>query len=209
MDILLKGPTDGIEAAERIKRESDVPVIYLTAHSDESTLKRAKISEPFAYLVKPYRLPEVKAAIEVALFAADLKRDRKRAEDAVREREKLLQDVVDNIGSIVFIRDDEGRFLLVNREFERVFNVTRVAAARKEPMEIFDANDTFWDRDDEGLLRDEPVREHDEIAGPGGLHVYTVHRFPLSDRHGSRYGTCTTCTDVAGLPTRAHTDLSA
>ena len=49
MDIMLKGEIDGVDAAEQIKNKYDIPVIYLTAHSDEATLTRAKVSEPFGY----------------------------------------------------------------------------------------------------------------------------------------------------------------
>ena len=54
MDISLEGPLDGIEAVEAIHREQDVPVVYLTAHSDPATLTRAKLTGPFGYILKPF-----------------------------------------------------------------------------------------------------------------------------------------------------------
>ena len=63
MDILLKGQMDGIEAAEAIRRAHDVPVVYLTAHSDTATLDRAKISGPFGYILKPFELRELATQI--------------------------------------------------------------------------------------------------------------------------------------------------
>jgi len=50
MDIVLKGPIDGIEAAQKIRDELDIPVIYLTANADEATVERAKLTEPFGYI---------------------------------------------------------------------------------------------------------------------------------------------------------------
>ncbi len=54
MDILLEGEMDGIEAAEQIRRTSAVPVIYMTAHADRATLERAKRTEPYGYILKPF-----------------------------------------------------------------------------------------------------------------------------------------------------------
>ncbi len=67
MDIRLRGETDGVEAAEKIRREFDLPVVYLTAHADENTLKRAKLTEPFGYILKPFEDRELITTIEIAL----------------------------------------------------------------------------------------------------------------------------------------------
>jgi len=68
MDILLKGPMDGIQAAEAIRSKYCCPVIYVTAHSDQSTLDRAKVIEPFVYILKPIDEQELHTAIEMALY---------------------------------------------------------------------------------------------------------------------------------------------
>jgi DNA-binding NarL/FixJ family response regulator len=68
MDIWLKGPMDGIEATETLHCQLDVPVIYLTAHSDSATLDRAKITQPFGYILKPFEERELATNIEMALY---------------------------------------------------------------------------------------------------------------------------------------------
>jgi signal transduction histidine kinase len=68
MDIHLFGEMDGIEAATRIRAQEDIPVVYLTAYADETTLERAKITEPFGYVLKPFEDRELQATIEMALF---------------------------------------------------------------------------------------------------------------------------------------------
>lgn len=67
MDIVLKGPMDGIEAAAKIHTELSIPIVYLTAHIEDMTLERAITAEPFGYLSKPFKDRELKAAIEIAL----------------------------------------------------------------------------------------------------------------------------------------------
>src|SRR5579864_189395 len=54
MDIMLASNADGVATAEYIRKHNDVPVVFLTAHADEATLQRAKISQPFGYITKPF-----------------------------------------------------------------------------------------------------------------------------------------------------------
>ena len=67
MDIVLKGDTDGIETAHKVKSLFDIPVIYLTAHADDDTLARARVTEPYGYVIKPFQERELHAAVEMAL----------------------------------------------------------------------------------------------------------------------------------------------
>ena len=68
MDIVLKGDMDGIEAAQQIHRHQDTPIIYITAYSDEEVLERARITEPYGYILKPFKKSEVNANIQMALY---------------------------------------------------------------------------------------------------------------------------------------------
>ena len=79
MDIVLQGEMDGIDAAAEIRKRFDVPVIFLTAHADESTLKRAKITEPFAYILKPFEERELQTALEMALHKHKVEQERAKA----------------------------------------------------------------------------------------------------------------------------------
>ena len=67
MDIRLGGGMDGVEVARRVWEEHGVPSVFLTAYSDQETLDRAVMSNPFGYLVKPVTSEQLKAAVEVAL----------------------------------------------------------------------------------------------------------------------------------------------
>ncbi len=68
MDIVLKGKMNGIEAAERIALQFDIPVIYLTAYTKKEYIERAKQTKPFGYLVKPFKEHELYSNIEMALY---------------------------------------------------------------------------------------------------------------------------------------------
>jgi PAS domain-containing protein len=68
MDIRIEGDLDGIETAEIVTKRYSIPIIYLTAHSDEKTLERAMATQPHGYLIKPFRLRELYSTIEIALY---------------------------------------------------------------------------------------------------------------------------------------------
>jgi CheY-like chemotaxis protein len=74
MDIRIKGPRDGIETAEILKKRFDVPVVYLSAHADTATIQRATLTEPHGYLLKPVKAAELHSSIEVSLFKHEMER---------------------------------------------------------------------------------------------------------------------------------------
>jgi len=77
MDITLNGPMDGIEAAAQIRSDLGIPIVYLTAHTEDMTVDRAITVEPFGYLAKPFKDRELKAAIETALCLAKCEKELK------------------------------------------------------------------------------------------------------------------------------------
>jgi len=79
MDIILKGEIDGIETVSKIK-DLNIPVIYLTAHSEESTIERAKLTVPYGYIIKPYDRTELKYAIELAIYKNQMEKELKESE---------------------------------------------------------------------------------------------------------------------------------
>ena len=88
MDIRLAGEMDGITAAARLREVQDVPVIFLTSHADDATLRRARESQPFGYLIKPFAERELRAAIETSLFRHHVDGQRRRLERRHHETEK-------------------------------------------------------------------------------------------------------------------------
>ena len=95
MDIVLPGKFDGIAAAEIIREEQDIPVIFLTAYAEDQFIERAKHVEPFGYIVKPFQEGEIKASIEVALHKMEIER-------WLCESERKYRLLVGNIPGIVF-----------------------------------------------------------------------------------------------------------
>ncbi len=96
MDIVLKGEMDGIDAAEIIRSRFGIPVIFLTAHSDEERFDRAKRTNPCGYIIKPFRDRDLKTAIEIALYKSNVDAERRRFNEVLRESEKNYRDLYDN-----------------------------------------------------------------------------------------------------------------
>jgi two-component system cell cycle sensor histidine kinase/response regulator CckA len=88
MDIRLKGDIDGIQAATEI-RTLDIPVVFLTAHADDETLRLAKVTEPFGYVLKPFQERELQIVIEMALYKHAAERDRHRLEEQARRVQSI------------------------------------------------------------------------------------------------------------------------
>jgi len=92
MDIVLKGDMDGIEAAQQIHRRLDTPIIYITAYSDEEVLERARITEPYGYILKPFKKSEINANIQMAIYKHAC--DKKKSETI---KKRVLADFYDFI----------------------------------------------------------------------------------------------------------------
>lgn len=107
MDIRLAGQMDGVEAAERIRKECNLPVIYLTAYSDRATLQRAKLTDPFGYILKPFEERELETHIEMALH-------NHQAECKLRQQREWLQVTLRSIGDAVVATDTSGRVTFFN-----------------------------------------------------------------------------------------------
>ena len=110
MDIVLQGGMDGIEAAERIRANWGIPVVYLTAHSDDQTIRRASITEPYGYIVKPFNERELHSNVEISLYKSRMDRLYRESCDRI---EKNLRGTIDCISRLIGMRDP---FLNKNQE---------------------------------------------------------------------------------------------
>lgn len=107
MDIKLDGKVDGIEAAAEIHRLFHLPVVYLTAYTNDETLNRAKLTEPYGYILKPFEARDLCTTIEVALYKYQM-------EQQLREREQWLATTLKSIGDAVITTDTEGLVTFMN-----------------------------------------------------------------------------------------------
>lgn len=134
MDIYLKGKIDGIEAAQQIRDRFDIPVVYLTAYSEKSTFERAKVTEPFGYLLKPVEEIELKITIEMALYKHKINKK-------IRENEQWLSTTLKSIGDAVITTDKREVITFINPVAERLTGWNKEDALGKDVTEVFHAVD--------------------------------------------------------------------
>ncbi len=130
MDIVLGGGIDGIEAAEQIRRRFHIPVVYLTAYADEKTLQRAKITEPFGYILKPFEEKELYITIEMALYKHEMER-------RLKESQQWLTTTLKSIGDAVIATDINGCVIFMNPIAESLTGWKQKEASGKHLKKIF------------------------------------------------------------------------
>ena len=91
MDIMLSGTMNGIQAAAAIREKEPIPVIFLTAYEDEGILKEAQRTEPFGYLIKPFKDNDLRVNIEMALYRAEMEEKLRRSEENKAKLEEQLR----------------------------------------------------------------------------------------------------------------------
>ncbi len=124
--------------------------------------------------------------------------ERKQAEEAVKESEEKLQSILDNSTAVIYMKDLDGRYILVNRWFETLFNVDRVSIKGKTDYDVFPRKmaDAFRKNDLEIIKTKAPI-EFDEIAPhDDGLYSYISIKFPLFNSIGEIYAVCGISTDI-------------
>lgn len=109
MDIMIKGPLTGIEVSEKIKEKMNVPVIFLTAYADEGTLSRAKITEPYGYILKPFKEIDLHSTIEMAVY-------KHQKDSALLKERDFLYSLVEN-------KDEKAKDILFVKSNSRLVKV--------------------------------------------------------------------------------------
>ena len=130
MDIMLKGQMNGIEAAGILKDQMHIPVVYLTAYTDEDILQRAMNTEPYGYIVKPFAEKEMKVAVEIALYKHRM--DRK-----LKESQEWFASTLKSVGDGVIATDAKGIVVFLNPTAERLTGWQQDEAVGKPLAEIF------------------------------------------------------------------------
>lgn len=117
MDIHLAGHPDGIEAAREIRVRYRIPVVFLTAYSEDATLERAKLVEPYGYILKPFEDRELKTVIEMALY-------KHRTEEVLRQSEETYRLLFETVPQGIVFQDVNGHIISANPAAERILGLT-------------------------------------------------------------------------------------
>lgn len=111
MDIHLQGEMDGVDASARLMADWGIPVIFLTAYADQETIERAKLSQPYGYLLKPFEERELKTAVAIGLYRAQMER-------LLRQSERRYRSLFEGALSAVFVCAKDGTIAEGNEAFK-------------------------------------------------------------------------------------------
>jgi PAS domain S-box-containing protein len=130
MDIKLSGELDGVQTAEIIKKNKNIPVIYLTAFADDEIIEKAKITEPFGFLLKPFDVRDLKKTIEIALYKSDL-------ETKLRQSEEKFRILFNHspLGNVLF--DEAGNIVDANPVFMKLIGYKDASLNKQNIWSIF------------------------------------------------------------------------
>lgn len=148
LDINLKGKLDGIETAVQLQQHGPIPIIYLTANSDEATFNKAKSTKPAAFIAKPFKQLDLQRAIELTVSrmaenTADLHTENKTEEDQpfilsdrifVRYKEKMIKIM---LGDILYMEADRNYSRIFTNDREYLLSITLKTIEEKMSMQLF------------------------------------------------------------------------
>ena len=144
MDVNLAGEMNGISAAQKIKEEMDIPIVFISGYGDPEYIEQAKEIEPFGYVMKPFDEKEIRAFIEIALHKKamelklkktneqleqtnhDLKQEimeRKQTEEALKESDSFFSQIFEQSTTSTGLYNPDGTINSVNNEFCKMFGV--------------------------------------------------------------------------------------
>ncbi|RIK70068.1 MAG: hypothetical protein DCC66_06780 [Planctomycetota bacterium] len=127
--------------------------------------------------------------------------DRKEAEIAQQRATRQLQDILDNATAVIYVKDLEGRYLLINSYYEKLFNVSRQAIIGRTDYDVFPPEfaERFRANDQAALRAGEAITIEEQALHDDGVHDYISVKFPLFDADGKPYATCGISTDISLL----------
>lgn len=190
MDIRLDDELDGIEAARLIRKQQHVPIVYLTAYADNSTLQRAKLTEPFGYLVKPYSERELHITIDMALHKAEMERQ-------LRESEERFKALFETAEDLVFVKDSALRYTHANPALLKLMGRGIDQVIGKTDTELFGVLEGEHSREvEQRVLAGQTVELEHAMAFPGYRLTCNCIRVPLQDPAGRITGLCGIGRDV-------------
>jgi len=118
MDIVLKGKWDGVQTAKKMHAQFDIPIIFLTAFANQALIERAKLAEPFGYLLKPFTKKELQSAIEISLYKVEM-------EKKLRASEKRFRNMADLLPTVIFELDATQRITFINKAGITLFRLSK------------------------------------------------------------------------------------
>lgn len=201
MDVNLSQGGEWLAAAETLRSQHGLPVVYLTTSIDDTTLARAGSTHPFGFVMKPFAPRDLQVAIEIALHNHALTCRLARAEQALREHEQRQRAILDNISDPAWLKDPEGRYLAVNRAWCEFFGRPEPEIVGRTDQDLLPAAlaEEFGAEDRRVIAGGQPVRVEQQIVDRvGKTHWFETCKTPLRNLDGTVSGTVGITRNITG-----------
>jgi len=180
MDIVLLGDIDGIEAAGQIRELYDIPVVYLTAYADEGILERAKVTEPFGYILKPFDDRELRSVIEMALYKCS-------SEKRLKQSNEFLTNIINSLTLPFYVINAEDYTVMLANAAANFGTLTKESTC----YALTHHADSPC-RGDEHPCTIREIRktgkpvilEHTHYVNEGRANTYEIHGYPIRNKKG-------------------------
>jgi PAS domain S-box-containing protein len=191
MDIKLKGKMTGIQAAETIRARFDIPIVYLTAYADEATLEEAKKTEPFGYLLKPFKIQDLHSTIEMALYKHAM-------EKRLRASEERYRSLVETLNEGIWMIDEQANTTFVNPHMAEMLGYTVKEMLGRHLFSFMDERGKAIAEYNLERRRQGIREQHDfELLHKDGSRVYTsMETAPMLDEAGHYVGALAAVQDI-------------
>lgn len=185
MDIDLNNGIDGTEAARRILKKKNVPIVFLTSHAERDVVEKVRGITRYGYVIKNSGSFVLQTSIEMAfeLFEANQR---------LRDNQVFLKTVIGTIPDLVWLKDVEGRYLACNPVFERFAGAPEEKLRGKSDYDLFDKHsaDFFQERDRIALRAGKPISNEEFITFPDTGRRVTLEtiKTPMTEASGKLVG---------------------
>ena len=182
MDIVLKGPMDGIEAAALMRSRWGIPAIFITAYADPEWVERAKPVNPFGYILKPFQSNEIKVNIEIALYTSMVEKERRKAEEMLRQSVEKYRSLAASVDSMYLV-NRECRYVFMNEGHQRRFNqpFEEIIGRRYSEFHSKENSNDFAERMREVFKTGKPITQEYRSERDGRYFLRTFT--PVMDRN--------------------------
>ena len=191
MDVRLAGVMTGAQAAEKIRARHDIPVVFLTAYSDDATLQQVKAAEPFGYLLKPFREQELRITIDMALYKHSL-------EKKLRQSESKYRTLIEMLNTGIFMAALDGNFLQVNSAMVEMAGYESIGDLMQLPAEKLYAETSAWQELIAQLHRQGFVKnvEVKSVKKNGAVYWTSIHAVLIRDSQDEPVAILGSITDI-------------
>jgi CheY-like chemotaxis protein len=205
MDIILAGEMDGVETTELLNKESDIPVIYLTASSDTATLKRTLETGPAGYVHKPYNETNLRYTLEMALYKTAARKvllkkeeELEKARQELQIKTEILQGILDNSPSRIHAKDLEGRYIFINKRYSEYHSITLEEAVGRKSSDLFPEATAAQacEHDREVVESGRAVTKSHIMPHDPAKKRWNTTKFPILDPRGNMIAVCGISTET-------------